>query len=107
MNLLKETLQIISKHGKITEEVLYVNVPPLNRWDENAVVYSTDWVGFVELAEEFYSDYDNGYGGAEVPEITIIFTDTTWLERIEYDGAEWWVYKATPVQFPRICDEKG
>ncbi|QNI21485.1 hypothetical protein [Salmonella phage 3sent1] len=30
------------------------------------------------------------------------FTDGTWLERGEYDGSEWWEYKATPA-IPEEC----
>ena len=28
----------------------------------------------------------------------IVFKDNTWIERHEYDGAEWWEYKETPKE---------
>lgn len=40
-------------------------------------------------------EYDNGYGGQELFG-NIWYTDGTWSERGEYDGSEWWEYKACP-----------
>lgn len=42
-------------------------------------------------------NYDDGYGGQELHGI-IVFKNGTWLERGEYDGAEWWEYKKTPTK---------
>lgn len=39
--------------------------------------------------------YDNAYGSQQLFGF-IVFKDNSWLERAEYDGAEWWVYKKTP-----------
>ena len=36
--------------------------------------------------------YDAGYGFVEV-EGLVLFNDGSWLERCEYDGAEWWELK--------------
>lgn len=41
-------------------------------------------------------DYDEGYGSQHLFGV-VWFTDATWLERHEYDGAERWVYKKTPT----------
>lgn len=41
-------------------------------------------------------DYDNGYGEQYVFGF-IVFTDGTWLERMEYDGSEWWALRRAPV----------
>ena len=40
-------------------------------------------------------NYDSGYGGQEVFGY-IWYEDSTWSERGEYDGAEWWEYKSVP-----------
>lgn len=40
-------------------------------------------------------DYDNGYGEQYVFGF-IVFTDGTWLERMEYDGSEWWALRRAP-----------
>ena len=39
--------------------------------------------------------YDDGYGGQELYG-TIWYSDGTWSERGEYDGAEWWDFKKCP-----------
>jgi hypothetical protein len=42
-------------------------------------------------------DYDAGYGGQEIAtDLVVVFADGSWLERGEYDGSEWWVYKCAP-----------
>jgi hypothetical protein len=40
--------------------------------------------------------YDAGYGSQELFGI-VLFTDRSWLERHEYDGAECWHYKKCPT----------
>lgn len=45
--------------------------------------------------------YDSGFGGQSLYG-NVWFADGTWLERGEYDGAEWWEYKATPA-IPEEC----
>jgi hypothetical protein len=41
-------------------------------------------------------EYDSGYGGQELFGF-IWHSETTWSERGNYDGAEWWDYKEIPV----------
>lgn len=41
-------------------------------------------------------NYDNGYGSAEIREDLLIVGDGWWLERDEYDGSEWWVFRTKP-----------
>lgn len=84
-----------------------------NLWEEtiqeinnsNHSIDDIDWIGgskcyidvqdFIKMAAQTY--YDAGYGGQEVAEdLVIVFKDNTWLERAEYDGSEWWRYKAVP-----------
>lgn len=40
-------------------------------------------------------EYENGYGTQHLYG-TVWLTDNAWLERGEYDGSEWWVYKQVP-----------
>lgn len=42
------------------------------------------------------TEYDNGYGSPQVAEDLVIIGDDFWLERHEYDGAEWWEFKDMP-----------
>lgn len=50
--------------------------------------------------------YDSGYGKSEVAEDLVIVGDGWWLERNEYDGAEWWEYKETPKQINEVKEVK-
>ena len=61
----------------------------------------TAWVGsqtFIRLAADI--NYDCGYGSAEIDRDLMVAGDGWWLERGEYDGAEWWEYKRNPTQPP-------
>ena len=82
-NLQKETLKILSENGKT--------------WDDVVGVCCDD---FQITKEQFWKlsnrEYDNGYGGAEVAQDLMIVGADFWLERHEYDGAEWWEYKQMP-----------
>jgi hypothetical protein len=40
--------------------------------------------------------YDSGYGMQELDGTVWLMKEGTWLERGEYDGSEWWVYKVCP-----------
>lgn len=40
-------------------------------------------------------EYDNGFGIQELFGY-VVFKDSTWLERAEYDGSEWWEAAAAP-----------
>jgi hypothetical protein len=40
-------------------------------------------------------EYDNGYGGQKLFGI-VWLSDGTWLERMEYDGSEWWRHCKCP-----------
>lgn len=88
-NLKYETIKILSKYDKMPQDI--------------------KWVGcnsFKIPIEEFWklSDrmYDAGYGGQEVAEDLIVVGDDWWLERHEYDGAEWWEYKQLPKEPEKI-----
>ena len=50
-------------------------------------------------------DYDEDYGSQELYGI-VLFDDNSWLERAEYDGAEWWEYKKPPTIEEVLNDEK-
>ena len=83
-NLLTETMEILADHGKTPSDV---------RWVGGGEHCST-WDDFAAIAS---FDYDNGFGGAEISPIVVV-GDDWWLERGEYDGSEWWEFKALPVR---------
>jgi len=84
MNLLQETLEILSEQGKTKDDVLWCG--------SGAYGYFT-WEDFEELAND---DYNEDYGLQEVVTDLLIVGKDFWLERHEYDGSEWWEYKSFP-----------
>jgi hypothetical protein len=84
-NLLKETIEYLKRNNKTPSDVL---------WCGNTEFYFS-WEVFTEMANKEYND---GYGGNNVPlELKIVGKDF-WLERHEYDGSEWWEYKELPMK---------
>lgn len=88
MNLLYETKAVLGRYGKLPEDVKWVGRP-----STNAVC---SWGEFATQAD---IDYDNGYGGQEIPSDLVVVGSDWWLERAEYDGAEWWEYKKFPAKW--------
>lgn len=87
-NLLKETLELLERNGK---------GPPDVRWVGSTECGWFAWEKFAALADE---EYDEGYGAAEVVRDILVVGDDWWLERGEYDGAEWWEFKTLPRRPP-------
>jgi hypothetical protein len=57
--------------------------------------YACSWEQFATMADQ---EYDSSYGAQKVArDLVIRFADGSWVERGEYDGSEWWVYKQPPV----------
>lgn len=48
-----------------------------------------------QFLQRIDTDYDAGYGGQELFG-TIWYTDGSWSDRREYDGAEWWEHQTAP-----------
>jgi len=101
MNFLQETLDVMDRNFKTIDDIDFMNIPEDyhkdKSWYDSKYTTIFDFNKFKEYANKI-GDYDNGYGGAEVPEETeIVFKDGTWLSRSEYDGSEWWEYNRTPT----------
>ena len=92
-NLLKETLEVLKENGKTPEDVEWVGCKEF--W--------FTWKDFEEVANV---EYYNSYGAAEVAEDLIVVGNNWWLERHEYDGAEWWEYKEPPKKPKRYLKPK-
>lgn len=84
MNLLKETREILENNGKYIFDVLWIGT-------KNAV-----WD--VDIQQLFNVEYDDGFGGQEIPSELIVVGEDWWLERHEYDGSEWWEFKKLPTK---------
>ncbi len=86
MNLLSETLDCLASCGKNQSDV---------RWVGSTNYGYFDWEHFVKIADV---EYDNSYGATEVAKDLVVVGDDWWLERKEYDGSEWWVFKKLPIK---------
>lgn len=83
MNLLKETQNILSTNEKTFDDLI--------------VAAGKDFKfpisEFIKLAN---IEYDDGYGWSEVATDLVLIGRDFWLERNDYDGAEWWEFKTPP-----------
>lgn len=86
MNLLEETVKALADNGKSLSDIVAV------QGDDFGISIDE----FIQLASE--TNYRCSYGTQEVATDLVIIGKDWWLERAEYDGAEWWKFK----QFPQI-----
>ena len=91
INLLKETLDVLRKNGKEPIEIVWIGCKDFEIPISN----------FYEMANV---EYNNGYGSAKVPLDLVVVGEDWWLERAEYDGSEWWVFKEKP-KMPSVRKE--
>lgn len=85
-NLWEETINKLKEYSLTWEDV-------------DAVILEGDNVtiskeNFEEVARK--TNYDNGFGCAEIRGDLVIVGWNWWLEREEYDGLEWWELKTKP-----------
>jgi hypothetical protein len=84
-NLWIETNCDLEDHGKTFDDVLWIGCPDFKISKDD----------FKRLADV---EYDSGYGAPEVAEDLLIVGDGWWMERGDYDGAEWWNWKEPPKE---------
>ena len=84
-NLLEETKEKLAVCHKTPKDVLWVGSS-----DGSEAI---TWEEFEKMAD---FDHDAGYGAAEIRMDLVVVGKDWWLERYEYDGSEWWVYKKQP-----------
>jgi hypothetical protein len=94
MNLLQETIEILTLNGKGSQDVLWVG-------DKT---HKTTWDNFENVADV---EYNAGYGSVKVALDLIVVGIDWWLERNEYDGSEGWEYKETPKMLEDGIDLKA
>lgn len=94
MNLLKETNEVLEKHGYSWGDVAAIQGDTLRISVER----------FKKLADV---EYDEGFGAPEVAsDLVILMKDGSWFTRAEYDGSEWWAFHKTPERLPEVSDDK-
>lgn len=91
-NLKTETIDILKRHGKTTDDIRWVGSCPGDRY-ENTPFMEIPVEKFLKLSDRMY---DDGFGGEEVNATLKVVGDSWWLERHEYDGSEWWEFKTLP-----------
>lgn len=76
---------------------------PTDKYDkkpmfEKVAILKENWVNedWLAFSKDLHFDYDDGYGSQHLFGI-VWFNGGTWLEREEYDGAEWWEHKSQPA----------
>lgn len=90
-NFKSETLKALERHGKSWSDVRFVSngcnsVKNLNKF-----------------LDDMDFEYDADFGGEEIDVNLLIVGDNWWLERMTYDGAEWWTFKTLPTK-PEECE---
>ena len=100
MNLYEELIDCLKYRNKTIEDINFIAI---SKEDEDCCLYEhsfdhdsdnmikIDIDSFLEVAKN--TEYDDGFGGTEIPLSLIIVGDDWWLERHEYDGSEWFEFK--------------
>lgn len=83
-NLFEETMKVLNNNGKTMDDVISI------QGDDFAITVEN----FIEIAKQ--TNYDSGYGSQEIARDLKIIGEDWWLERMEYDGSEWWEFKKIP-----------
>lgn len=83
-NLWDETIEFLEHHKLTWDDVQYIAGGTFQITKEN----------FEEVARK--TDYDAGYGSAEVAHDLMLVGSNWWLVRAEYDGSEWWQFLQQP-----------
>lgn len=94
-NLLQETIDFLKEHGKTENDVLWVGRNDDGCSSDKAANVKNSWEWFKKNAD---FEYDDDLGINEIPLSLIIVGKDFWLERHEYDGAEWFEFKTMPKE---------
>lgn len=87
-NLGEETRHIVESHGYEMGDIDWVGIRRKEWWEPH---------DFFRMADRI--EYSADFGWAEVSQdLVVIMRDSSWFERAEYDGSEWWEHKYLPVK---------
>lgn len=86
MNFLAETIKELAGQNLSPNDVRWVGT--------RDGLFVVTWEEFSKFADV---EYDDGFGGEEIPLELVVVGDDWWLERHEYDGSEWWEFKIKPT----------
>lgn len=85
-NLWEETIDTLKDYSLTWDDVEYVILD-----EQNCCITKEN---FEEVARK--TNYDSGYGAAEIRTDLMIVGWNWWLERREYDDSEWWELQTKP-----------
>ena len=85
-NLLGETKEFLGKYSKTLDDVLFIQGDDFGITKDN----------FEAVAKK--TNYYAGYGAQQVVRDLVLVGEDWWIERYEYDGAEWWEFKSIPAR---------
>lgn len=100
INFKEETIETLKDNGKSIKDVKWIG--RLDYYNEETgedeeVKYDLNY-----FLEKMDFEYDDGFGGVEIPLDLVIVGDTWWMERYEYDGQECWRFKCIPNEPKKI-----
>lgn len=84
-NLKTEILSVLAVNNKTPEDIKWVGS------QTQKIPLDVFW----KLADVIY---DDGYGSPQVAVDLVVVGEDFWLERHEYDGAEWFEFKTAPIE---------
>jgi hypothetical protein len=92
-----EISEVLDRRGYDLGDVDYSKVFKIS-WEDDGeeYVYKSSKEFEERAPKELTWSYDAGYGSQELGGF-IVMKDGNWFERGEYDGSEWWEYKAKPT----------
>lgn len=101
-NLLDETQKILAKHNHTLDDILYMQGSASE--SESPLTAKVDANTLRNLLDfEYYS----GFGCVDININLKLIGADFWLERHEYDGSEWWVYKQYPTIPAEFCSPRA
>jgi len=100
-NLLDETIDALEKAKKTLDDIKYVTTSVYDYRTDTYKNVAWELIEFVQEARHF--NYDPGFGFEQVDHSLRLVGDNWWMERVEYEGMEWWEFKT----LPECPEEKG
>lgn len=99
INAKEELLEALRRSGKSIEDIefagVYYNCSNYDIGESGGARCVTEDTNFLLKFLNF--SYDTGFGMQYIYGY-ILFSDGSWLERREYDGAEWWKFMTLPTK---------
>lgn len=85
MNAKQELLKILKENNKTVDNIVAIFIK-----------YELSYTKIIEINKIEQLDFNYTDGGVQELFGYVLLDDQDWLERHDYDGAEWWEYKKYP-----------